>query len=89
VTENGNQLKYEKVKIKDPLHLAAYEAMRYNANANPTSSFKAYTIDSHMFRVQASSATSTIEFKITDRFGNVSTESMKRPKAFSIAAYNK
>lgn len=89
VTENGKQLKYEKVKIKDPLHLAAYEAMRYNANANPTSSFKAYTIDSHMFRVQASSATSTIEFKITDRFGNVSTESMKRPKAFSIAAYNK
>lgn len=89
VTENGSPLKYEVVKVKDPLHLAAYEAMRYNANATPTSSFKAYTVASHFFRVQASSKTSTLEFRITDRFGNVYTETMKRPKAFSLAAYNK
>lgn len=87
VTENGTPLTYEVVKVKDPLHLAAYEAKRYNANSNPTSSFKATTVSSHIFRVKASSATSTIEFRITDRFGNVSTESMKRPKAFSLGAY--
>ena len=87
VTENGKKLSYEVIKVKDPLHLAAYEAKRYNANANPTSSFLASTVNSHMFRVKASSPTSTIEIKVTDRFGNSSSESMKRPKAFSLNAY--
>lgn len=89
VTENGKPLSYEVVKIKDPLHLAAYEAKRYNENKNPTSSFNAYTVSSHMFRVKASSPNSTVEIKVTDRFGNTSTESMKRPKAFSLNAYNR
>ena len=89
VTENGTALKTEVIKVKDPLHLAAYEAKRYNANASPTSSFLASTVNTHIFRVKASSATSTLEIKVTDRFGNTATESMKRPKAFSISAYNK
>lgn len=87
VTENGKELKPEIVKAKDPLHLVAYEAKRYNENKTPTSSFNAYTVSSHLFRVQASSATSTLEIKVTDRFGNTASESMKRPKAFSINAY--
>ena len=87
VTENGKPLQYEVVKVKDPLHLAAYEAKRYNENKAPTSSFNASTVNSHMFRVKASSATSTVEIKVTDRFGNSSSESMKRPKAFSLNAY--
>lgn len=87
VTENGKTLTPELVKAKDPLHLVTYEAKRYNANANPTSSFNASTISSHLFRVKASSASSTLEIKVTDRFGNTSTETMKRPKAFSINAY--
>lgn len=87
VTENGNALNYETVKVKDPLHLVSYEAKRYNDNKTPTSSFNASNVSSHIFRVKASSATSTLEFKITDRFGNVSTETMTRPKAFSINAY--
>ncbi len=87
VKENGNVLKHEVVKAKDPLHLVSYEAKRYNENKAPTSSFNAYTISSHMFRVKASSPTSTLEITVTDRFGNTATESMKRPKAFSINAY--
>ena len=87
VTENGKALTPKVIKIKDPLHLISYEAMRYNVNSTPTSSFLAREVQSHIFRVQASSATSTLEFKITDRFGNVSTETMKRPKAFSLNAY--
>ena len=87
VTENGKALTPKVFKVKDPLHLISYEAMRYNANASPTSSFLTREVQSHIFRVQASSATSTLEFKITDRFGNVSTETMKRPKAFSLNAY--
>lgn len=88
VTENGRSLNYEKVAVKDPLHLAAYEAKRHNANANPTSSFMAGKVASHIFRVKASSSATTLEFTITDRFGNVYTESMARPKKFSLSAYN-
>ena len=80
VKEDGKVLKVERVTVKDPLHLIAY-----NAN-NPEGGFGT-TETKHMFKVQASSATSTLEIKVTDRFGNVYTESMKRPKAFSIDAY--
>lgn len=89
VKENGNLLPYEVVSIKDPLHLVAYEGMRYNANKTPTSDFCTKKIETHIFRVQASSAKSTLEFKITDRFGVESKETMRRPKPFSIEAYNK
>ena len=89
VTENGKSLTPELVSIKDPLHLVTYEAMRYNAGSSPTSDFKARTVTSHIFRVKASSASSTLEIKVTDRFGNVSTESMKRPREFSINEYKK
>ena len=87
VTENGKSLTPELVTIKDPLHLITYEAMRYNAGASPTTDFKARSVSSHIFRVKASSASSTLDIKVTDRFGNVATESMKRPRAFSIAEY--
>ena len=87
VTENGKKLSHEVVKVKDPLHLVAYEAQRYNAGSSPTGDFTARTVSSHIFRVKASSATSTLEFKLTDGFGNVYTETMTRPKKFSIAAY--
>lgn len=87
VTENGSKLDVVPVKIKDPLHLVAYEAKRRNDNTAPTPSFTTSTVHSHIFRVQASSPTSTLEIKVTDRFGNISKETMKRPKAFSINAY--
>ncbi len=41
----------------------------------------------HMFRVAASSATSTLEFRVTDRFGRVYTETMTLPKDFSTDIY--
>lgn len=87
VTENGKDLTPELVTIKDPLHLVTYEAKRYNAGSSPTGDFKARSVTSHIFRVKASSASSTLEIKVTDRFGNVSTESMKRPRTFSIEEY--
>lgn len=89
VKENGKVLTYESVSIKDPLHIIAYEAKKYNTNSKPTSDFSAKKISSHIFRVKASSATSTLEFNITDRFGVQSKEKMVRPKPFTIDAYNK
>ena len=80
VKENGTSLDVERVSGKDPLHLIAYNGK------SPSGGFGTSTTK-HLFRVQASSATSTLDIKVTDRFGNVYTETMKRPKAFSFDIY--
>lgn len=82
VTENGTPLQANRVYRKDPLHIISYEALRLNVGSTPTSSFSTnYT--THLFEVTASSPTSTLQIKVTDRFGNVYSETMERPKAFS------
>ncbi len=79
VKEGGNPLLVSRVSAKDPLHIISYEAKRLNVGAVPTSSFVTGNT-AHMFRVTAASATSTLEIRVTDRFGNIYTETMTRPK---------
>ena len=82
VTENGTPLDVKQVwSKKDPLHSISYDIPRGAAN-NGTLTFPS-TSCMHMFEVTASSASSTLEISVTDRFGNVSTESMTRPKALT------
>lgn len=82
VTENGTPLDVKQVwSKKDPLHSISYDIPRGAAN-NGTLIFPS-TSCMHMFEVTASSASSTLEISVTDRFGNVSTESMTRPKALT------
>jgi hypothetical protein len=82
VSEGAAPLAVTRVSQKDPLHIISYEARRLNVNAEPTSSFVTNST-SHLFKVTASSATSTLSIRVTDRFGHVYTESMTRPKAFN------
>lgn len=84
VTENGSVLASSQVTVPDPLHLIAYTAKRINKNSKAT--FPT-TTNAHTFKVKASSASSTLEIKVTDGFGNVYTESMARPKDFSTDSY--
>ena len=86
VSENGTPLTVSQIVSgeKDPLHLIAYTAKRINKNSKPT--FETNT-NYHLFKVTASSATSTLDIKVTDRFGNVYTETMTRPKAFTTDQY--
>ena len=70
----------------DPLHILAYVAPRYSADGNNSFSFQT-AATSHLFRFKASSPSTTVEIKVTDRFGNVYTETMTRPKAFTVANY--
>ena len=76
----------------DPLHIIAYTAKRLDGNVtisqNGSINFETGA-NRHMFRVKANSPTSTLEIKVTDRFGNEYTESMKRPKTFSTDTYKK
>lgn len=39
----------------------------------------------HLFKATASNATSTLDIKVVDRFGNTYTESMERPKQFNYS----
>lgn len=84
IIENGNSLSVKRVEVKDPLHIISYEAFRLNDGAIPTSAFVTSSTP-NMFKATALSATSTINIKVTDRFGNIYTESMERPKEFSLS----
>lgn len=87
IKENGKTLSSTRVKGYDPLHIAALTAKRFNNSSITEEPAFTTTVNYHMFKVKASSATSTIDIKVTDEFGNVYTETMKRPKTFSTEAY--
>ena len=82
--EDGKPLEVTRVVTKDPLHIISYEAKRLNVGSTPTADFVTCTT-AHMFKATASSATSTVEIRVTDRFGNVYTESMARPKTLECS----
>ena len=81
VREDGSLLEVKRVFDRDPLHTITFDIPRveakYEANADWAS-----CCSSHMFSVTASSPVSELEITVTDRFGNVYSERMKRPKAF-------
>ena len=87
IKENGKTLSCTRVKGYDPLHIAALTAKRFNNSAIKEVPAFITKENYHMFKVTASSATSTIDIKVTDEFGNVYSETMKRPKEFSTDAY--
>ncbi len=82
VKEAGVTLDVTPVTGLDPLHIISYEAKRLNAGSTPTSSFVTRPT-SHLFKVTASGPATTLEIKVTDRFGNVYNENMARPKEFT------
>ena len=85
VTENGKALSVTNSTLYDPLYILTYYAKRYTSTVS--SQFAAPFKTNHMFSVKASSADSTLEIKVTDDEGNVYTETMKRPKAFTTDTY--
>ncbi|MGM9740871.1 MAG: calcineurin-like phosphoesterase C-terminal domain-containing protein [Candidatus Cryptobacteroides sp.] len=88
VTENGKPLTVTQsggTSFRDPLHIITYIP---TSGKTAEDSFTTKS-NSHMWKVTASSATSTLEIKVTDNFGNVYTETMTRPKAFNIDTYSR
>lgn len=84
VTENGTPLPVTWVIAYDPLHMRVYAYERYRRNE---AAGHLASKNWHTYKVKASSPTSTLEIKVTDRFGNVYTETMKRPKEFKPQNY--
>lgn len=81
VTENGRELDVVRERAEDPLYTISYELLKIRKAGNYPSGYKERLLN-HMFRVEASSPTSTLEIRVTDRFGRVYTERMERPKVF-------
>ena len=84
VSENGKKLSVTPVSAYDPLYLVTYPVQRFKSTTSVTFN---PSKTQHMFKVKASSASSTLEIKVTDDEGRVYTETMTRPKAFSIDTY--
>ena len=82
VKENGTMLYAERIKCSDPLYLHSALAKRQNSNTS-SDGYHSY----HMYKVVANSPNSTLDITVTDRFGNVYKETMKRPKPFTIEEY--
>ncbi|MGM9735258.1 MAG: calcineurin-like phosphoesterase C-terminal domain-containing protein [Candidatus Cryptobacteroides sp.] len=88
VTENGSPLTVSQADgnlFRDPLHILIYMPTCGKVKEDSFTTKKC----THMWKVTAGSATSTLEIKVTDNFGNVYTETMTRPKAFDIATYSR
>ncbi|MDR2472877.1 MAG: calcineurin-like phosphoesterase C-terminal domain-containing protein [Tannerella sp.] len=83
VFEGSTPLTVTRAPGKDPLHIISYECLRLNVGAEPTADFLSNN-SAHLFRAKASSATSTLNIRVTDRFGNVYSETMTRPKTLNF-----
>lgn len=81
VEEGRGSLAVKRLWEYDPLHLITYVIPRLNKGSRP--SFTSNKMG-HLFSVQASDPSSTLHITVTDRFGRVYTETMKRPKNFNV-----
>lgn len=88
VFESTTALAPTRVRVKDPLHILAYECQRLSHKAVPTAT-STYTTQksSHFFRVKASKAESSITVRVTDHKGRRYSSTVKRPMKFELSTY--
>ena len=84
ISENGKELEVTKAYTYDPAHIMALTAPRCKATASPNFMTVKWP---HFFQARASSTNSAITVTVTDRNGNKYTETMSRPKAFTLSDY--
>ena len=84
IKEDGVDLPVTQVYTFDPLHIVAMSAKRFQSTSDPNFITERWY---HFFTARAASLNSTVVVTVTDRNGNVSTETMRRPKVFSVADY--
>lgn len=82
VLENGRPLQVTRVEAYDPLHIISYDGIALASGGMSKVHFPTVATG-HCFMTQASSPSSTLRIKVTDRFGRVYTQDMERPKAFA------
>ncbi len=86
-TESGESISVKQVWAYDPLHIAAMSVKRFNSaslKSIPNFITEEYT---HFFKVKAPDANCDLTITVTDDFGNIYKEIMKRPHDFIVADY--
>lgn len=85
VKEEGNSLPVSRVKAMDPLHILSYECQRLSHGAIPSTTSTLQTQNSiHFFKATASKVTSTITVTVKDTDGNSYSQTVSRPKPFTL-----
>ena len=88
-TVDGKELEVKEGWAYDPLHIAAMSVPRFNdANLTSVPNFITQSFP-HFFRATAPDADTDVIITVTDEFGEVYTETMERPKAFSTDLYRR
>ena len=85
ITENGKDLSVTKDYAYDPAHIMALSAPAGKGVISSTSFLTSKWC--HFFKATASSASSTVVITVTDRNGKTYTETMSRPKTFTLTEY--
>ena len=84
ILEGTQELTVTRAYTYDPVHALSYTFPRSKASTSVSFPTEKWC---HFFQAKATSANSTVTIKVTDRNGKVYTETMTRPKAFSLDAY--
>ncbi|MGN0231995.1 MAG: calcineurin-like phosphoesterase C-terminal domain-containing protein, partial [Muribaculaceae bacterium] len=81
--ENGELVNMSHVYTEDPLHQATFNVPYHETYPSDVSGITTNKT-SHFFKIKPKSGTTPIDFRITDRFGNIYTKTVTRPLAFDI-----
>ncbi len=83
VFEDGQPLKVNRETVEDPLHTLAFDYavfMKKGSVGNGSQTRK----NTHMFTAQAASSLTPIKVRVTDSFGQVYEQELKRPAQFDL-----
>ena len=78
VFEGSKSLSVTRWRCEDPFSILTYDIPRYKSYGSYSTDNAAF-MSMHTFKAIASSATSSITVKVTDRFGNTYTKTVTRP----------
>ena len=87
ICEGDKVLACERVTTEDPFHTLAYDVACYSTYGN-YSTYYTTSMNTHMFKAKAATATEPIVVRVTDNFGNIYLQSMTRPHKYNIGMEN-
>ena len=83
ICEGDNILPCERITTEDPFHTLAYDYACYSTYGN-YSTYYTTSLNTHMFKAQAATATEPVVVRVVDSFGNIYLQSITRPYRYSI-----
>ena len=83
ICEGDKMLQCERVYTEDPFHTLAYDVACYSIYGD-YSTYYITSMNTHMFKAQASTATEPITVRVVDTFGNIYLQTISRPHKYGI-----